>query len=210
MRYFSFAPLPRWAAAFAIAFGLLAAVGCGPSDEIRTYQVKKPTDQPAAAPAEPTPDGPAKVRLLGAIIPVKEVSWFVKFSGPTEQVDAHEKEFDEFVRSIRVTEDPRQLPTFTAPPAWKQQPARQMRVATFAVGDGPNAPQVYISTPFGGSLLENVNRWREEVGAKRVTTAELPNVTTELLLGTAKAYRVDARGPGGKGGGMMRPPFAGQ
>jgi len=204
-------PLPGRAAAFAVAFGLLAAVGCGQGDEIRTYQVKKPTDQPpAAAPAEPTPEGPAKVRLLGAIIPVKEVSWFVKFTGPIEAIDAHEKEFDELLRSIRVTDDPRQPPTYKAPAGWKEQPARQMRLVTFAVGDGPSAPQAYISTPFGGSLLENVNRWRDEVGAKRVTAAELPNVTTEVLLGTVKAYRVDARGPGGKGGGMMRPPFAGQ
>ena len=42
-----------------------------------------------------------------------------------------------------------------------------------------------------------------------MTAEQLPAETKELLLGTVKAYRVDARGPGGKGG-MMRPPFAGQ
>lgn len=199
----------RRAAAFAIAIGLLAQFGCGPSDEIRTYQVKKPADAPAA-PAEPTPDGPAKVRLLGAIIPVKDGSWFVRFLGPVEAIDPHEKEFDEFVNSIRVSDDPRTPPTFTAPPGWKELPRKQMRVVTFAVGDGPNPPEVYISTPLGGSVLENVNRWRVDfVGVKRLTAAELPAATKELMLGTTKAYRVDVRGPGGKGGGMMRPPAGG-
>lgn len=202
--------LPLRAAALGYAVMLCSAVGCGSNDEIKTYQVKKPADNPAAASqAEPTAEGPAKVRLLGAIIPIKDGNWFVKFSGPTEVIDAHEKEFDAFVNSIRVADDPRKPPTYTAPSGWKEQPARQMRLVTFAVDDKPNSPQVYISTPFGGSVLDNVNRWREEVGAKRATAAELPSVTKELLLGTTVAYRVDARGPGGKGG-MMRPPFAGQ
>lgn len=203
------APLPRRAAALAVAAGLLAALGCGPGEEIRTYQVKRSSETTAAAPAEPTPEGAAKVRLLGAIIPVKDASWFVKFTGPVEAIDPHEKEFDAFVQSIRVTDDPGTSPTYTAPAGWKELPARSMRLVTFAVGDGPGAPQAYISTPFGGSLLDNVNRWREEVGLKRVTAAELPTATTEVQLGTVKAYRVDARGPGGKGG-MMRPPVGGK
>ena len=206
MPYSVVAPLPRRAAAFAVAAGLLAAVGCGPSDEVRTYQVKKPTEPPV----DTTPEGPAKVRLLGAIIPVKDRSWFVRFLGPVEVVDAHEKEFDEFLNSIRVSDDPTKPPTYTAPPGWKEQPPKQMRVVTFAVGDGPNPPEVYISTPLGGSVLDNVNRWRVDfVGVRRVTGDELPTTTKELTLGTTKAYRVDVRGPGGKGG-MMRPPFAGQ
>jgi hypothetical protein len=200
----------RRAAGFAVAVGLLASFGCGSNDEIRTYQVAKPTDKtaPVVVQAEPAPDGPAKVRLLGAVIPVKEVSWFVKFTGPIEQIDANEKAFDEFLNSIKVTDDPRKPPEYKAPAGWKELPARQMRLATFAVSEAPDAPQVYISTPFGGSLLENVNRWRGEVGAKPVTAAELPTATKELMLGATKAYRVDARGPGGKGG-MMRPPMMG-
>ena len=49
----------------------------------------------------------------------------------------------------------------------------------------------------GGTLLDNVNRWRKEVGLAEVTEAQLPQVVTEISLGSKKAYQVDFRGPGG-------------
>jgi hypothetical protein len=81
--------------------------------------------------------------------------------------------------------------TFTPPGEWKppQKP-----------------PELYISEKFQGTLLMNVNRWRDEVGIARVTEAELPKVTTEVLHGGTKAYKVDFTGPGGK---KKMPPFAG-
>jgi hypothetical protein len=190
---------------FWAAFGLVAALGCGP-EPIRSYEVPKPPETPTP---EPTPDGPAKVRLLGAIIPVGEgQSRFIKFSGPVEKIDPHEKAFDAFLNSVRVSDDPKNPVTFTPPPTAKPGPPRAMRLVTFQFGEGEKSAELYISDPFGGSVLENVNRWRDEVGLKRVIPAELPKVTTEVTLGTVKAYKVDFRGPGGKGG--MRPPFAGQ
>jgi hypothetical protein len=51
---------------------MIALVGCGPSDPIRTYDVKREKDETPAVAA-----GPDKYRLLGAIIPAGEDSWFV-------------------------------------------------------------------------------------------------------------------------------------
>ena len=93
------------------------------------------------------------------------------------------------------------------PPGWKEAAARQMRVATFTPPGEGAQPELYVSTPFGGTLLMNVNRWRvDDAGLPAVAEAELPGVTTEIKLGEAKAYKVDFKGPGGnkKGG-----PFAG-
>ena len=185
--------------------GLLAATGCGPSDEVRTYTVPKAAQKDAAGSDQP--DGPAKGRLIGAVVPAGEgQNWYVKFSGPVDAVTAHEKAVDEFIRSIRVTGG---KPTWTAPPGWKEGPRRMMRVVTFIPPGEGKPPELYISDPLGGSLLANVNRWRKEIGLKDVTEADLPNVTTEAQFGDVKGYRLDYRGPkepaaAGMGG---MPPF---
>jgi hypothetical protein len=192
----------RGAVAFA-AIGMAALLGCAPSESIRSYDVKREK-------GEDSPGGPDRVRLLGAIIPVDaENSWFVKFTGPIDEISPHEKAFDEFVASIRVPGG-NAPPTYTAPSGWKEGGKRMMRVATFTPpGEWkPPArpPELYISEKFQGTLLANVNRWRDEVGVSRVTEAEVPKVTTEVMLGSSKAYKVDYRGPGGK---KKMGPFAG-
>ena len=191
-------PAPR--ALVLVSAALIAVVGCGRDPEIRSYDVKA-----EGSAVKPAPPGEVKARLLGAIIPVGDSSWFVKFSGPIEQIDPHERGFDAFLNSLRFSE-PGKPPTWTVPPGWAEGPPRQMRVVTLQPAEG-KAPDLYISSPFGGTLLANVNRWRGEVGLPDVGPDDLPKVTTEVMLGTTKAYRVDFRGPGGKGG-MMRPPFA--
>ena len=71
------------------------------------------------------------------------------------------------------------------------------------------APDLYVSDPLGGDLLQNVNRWRTDfVGIPAVTNVK--DVVTEIQLGGTKAYRVDFRGPGGKGGGMGGPFMGGK
>lgn len=187
-------------------FALFA--GCGPAEQVKTYTVPK---DPAKADAEVKPaDGAVKSRLLGAIIPVGDnLSRFVKASGPVEKIDPHAEAFDAFVKSVRVTKDPANPVTYTVPEGWRPGPAKQMRVVTFLAGPPDKQVEVYISDPFGGSLLANVNRWRGEVGLKDVTDADLAAETTPLTLGETKAYKVDFRGPGGKSG-MMVPPFAGK
>ena len=134
-------------------------------------------------------------------------SYFVKFDGRTEQISPHEKAFDDFISSIRVSGDGKRA-TFTAPPGWKQDTTNQNRVVTFTPPGEGEQPQLYISKPFGGTLLMNVNRWRtDNAGLPQVTEAELPKVTTEVMLGNTKAYKVDFKGPGSNKKKM--PPFAG-
>ena len=82
-----------------------------------------------------------------------------------------------------------------------------MRVVTFVPPGSGKPPELYVSDPFSGTLLANVNRWRKEVGLKDVTEAELPTVTTEVKLGDVTAHMMDFRGPGGTSG---MPPFMGK
>jgi hypothetical protein len=64
----------------------LANTGCR-RDEIRAYSVPKEPKE--------------KVRLLAAIIPQKDQTWFVKLMGPADNVEAQRESFLKFVRSIR-------------------------------------------------------------------------------------------------------------
>jgi hypothetical protein len=183
---------------------------------VKTYRLEYPKNLPKAdAPAGPVhgggpsaPQTSGPVRLLGAIIPAGNgMSYFVKFVGPADKVDANEKDFDAFLNSVKVPGENGKPVGWTDPPGWKEAPARQMRLVTLQKADG-SAPDLYISDPFSGSLLDNVNRWRTgDVGLPRVTEADLPTVTKEVQLGGVKAHRVDFSGPGGKGG--MGPCFGG-
>lgn len=181
---------------------LVVLAGCRPADEVRTYTAPKSKDiqPPVAATGEDTD------RLLGVLIPAADGQLYsVKLSGPIAAVSAEADRFRTFAETIRVTADPTKPLTYTAPAGWKPGRERQMRLATFEIGSGPKPLEVAVFPPFGGTLLANVNRWREQVGAKPVADAELSTAATELKLGDSKAYYVDARGTGGAGG--MTPPF---
>jgi hypothetical protein len=200
-----------WLVALAAPCALLA--GCGPAndDGIKTYRVATHKGSGGGGgPVEPPPpvDQTPRERLLGAIIPVDaDKSYFVLFKGPVEKIEPHEKDFDTFLNSVKVPGDGGKPISWTVPPGWKEAPARQFRVVTIQK-DG--SPELYISDPFGGSLLLNVNRWRtDHVGLPKIAEADLKTVTKEQKFGETTGYRVDFRGPGGKGGGMGKPPFAG-
>lgn len=200
---------------FAILPGLLVA-GCGgPDDGIKVYKVatvpsKGPVIEDTGPPVEA---GPPKIRFLGAVVPTGDgQSYFVRFLGPVAEIDAHEKEFDAFLNSIRVPGDGGKPISWTAPAGWRESPASNTRVVNFivvpAAGPQDKPLEAYISVPFGGDLLSNVNRWRTDfVGLPKTTAAELPTMTKEVQLGATKGHRVDLRGPGAKKGAM--PPFMG-
>ncbi|MGL6097594.1 MAG: hypothetical protein ACRC7O_17570 [Fimbriiglobus sp.] len=195
-----------------VALSFCLAVGCAPAENIRTYTVPKataPAVEKPTLPGMPAPVAGGPVRLLGAIVPVGGSSRFVKFSGPDARITPHESAFDGFVKSLTVPAAANGELGFTPPAGATQVAGKMMRQTTFQFGPPGETVDLYISDPFGGSLLENVNRWRGEAGLDPVTEAELPTVTSELNLGGTKAFKVDFRGPGGKGG-MMTPPFAGK
>jgi hypothetical protein len=193
-------PFPRLATV-GTAVLLLLFTGCKPEDDVRTYTVareKEPEKKPA-----PSPEAPDKYRMLGAIIPAEPgYSWFVKFVGPNEVVSPHEAEFDDFVKSIKTGTGGQKL-TWTAPPKWTEAPPRPTRLVTLKNGPA----EMYLSGPFGGNLLDNVNRWRKEVGLRELKADELKDTLTEIPSNGVTANRVDLRGPTWSGG--MVAPFAG-
>lgn len=89
---------------------------------------------------------------------------------------------------------------YKAPPGWTLDPRpRMMRTMTFPLGSGDKAGEatvVKLPKTGTGGLLENVNRWRTQVGLKAVTSVnenDIPRVT----ISGQPAMLFDYAGPEG-------------
>ena len=208
--------------------GLLGAVGCGQRDEIARYTVPKLVPiEVAGTPGLPISSGmmPASTpasgpqATLGAIAPLEEVGWFFKLTGPPEAVLQHRSAFDAFIRSLRFSAGPDPKPSWDLPEGWEQRPAEGLRYATLRIGgqDPPLEltviPLPRTSTDTEKYILDNVNRWRGQVGLGPISASELSAqtqtltvdgrpVTTVLLVGPGSggAERSAASGSGGAAG----------
>lgn len=179
-----------------IALAMLA--GCRDDEEIRHYQVAKPdTSQNTKA---------DKVRLLGAIFPQPDRTWFFKMTGPIQEVQEHEAEFRQFIDSVRFNKDPEQPVKWTVPEGWRHEPGKGFRYATFLIGPKEKAFELIVSPLEGqaGSILANVNRWRGQIGLKPIGEVALAKVTQPLKVEGGPATLVDMKGPGSTAP-MMRP-----
>ena len=210
---------------------LVAAVavigGCGEKDQIERYTVEKPPvgepasqpdaarDTPSSVPptAETQPaEASAKVRLLGAIVARPSRTWFFKATGPAEAMAAHAEDFAKFVESIRFEDD---TPKWDLMEGWREEAGGGMRLATIKLGEAGDAPEIsviplaYRGDDAEGYLLENVNRWRRQVGLKNITAGQLADEIKRIELDGDAAILVDLTGTPAPDGahpmGMGRP-----
>jgi hypothetical protein len=135
--------------------------------------------------------GTEPTRLLAAIIPHDDRVWFLTLKGPQPVIAAQKSNFEQFVHSIQFpagsapsagppapsTAGERfRLSQWKTPEGWQEQPgSNAMRVTSFRVGSGEQTAEVIVSRiPQGqsGSLVDNVNRWRGQVGLGPVASAK--------------------------------------
>jgi hypothetical protein len=165
---------------------LFMVSGCKPDDPIRTYTVPKDT----ALATTPT-DGQA-YRFLGAVLPIDDkYSFFVKFVGPTAVITAEAKAFDDFLGSVGPVTNSNEKPKYTVPDGWTVAGEKPTRIVTLTKGKA----EMYLSGPFGGNLLENINRWRKEIGLRELRSDELKEAVKEIPYGKGNGYRMDESGP---------------
>jgi hypothetical protein len=174
------------------ALAATALLGCQ-EEAISHYQVSKPE----------------MVRLRAVILPRDQETWFIKLLGPATRVEEQSKAFVQFLDSVQFTKDPKEPMTWKAPEGWKRRPSKSTtRYATLYAGPSDAEVEVTI-VKLGknfGTLLDNVNRWRAQIGLSAIAKDELPRVTSERKVGGVAATLVDLTGPGvGKG----RPGLAG-
>jgi hypothetical protein len=175
----------RWAIGMTLSLPTLVISGCG-EDEIRHYKALR-LEQPKP-PARAAVQGDR--RLLAAIIPHGERTWFFKLMGPSAAVAEHVETFEQFVRSIRFGGD-RGI-TWDTPSNWKEMPGSESRFATLRLNSDP--PLELTVVPLGreaGSLVDNLNRWRQQIGLDPIRASEVGQMTKSLQLDGAEATLVD-------------------
>jgi hypothetical protein len=133
------------------------------------------------------PDHSQPKRILAAIFPHADRTWFFKLAGPNDLVQSQKANFDTFVQSIRFDDaggTPSPAPVadanlpikFALPAGWQQEPASQasqFRVASFTVGTADDHAEAVVTHTVkdSGSMLDNINRWRGQVGLDPVDDA---------------------------------------
>jgi len=170
---------PKWVGRLVWAGFWIALVGCQQSDPIREYSIAKPPPpkkaplparaarSPEVPPAPPRTD-PTTHRILGAILPQGEVSWFVKLQGPVKSTREAVEPFLRFVRSFDFSEG---KPVWKLPESWKDgsNPDGKGRFATLEIPLGSETLEVTVTelkspgSDLESYLLANINRWRGQL-----------------------------------------------
>jgi hypothetical protein len=185
-------------AVLAVSLAILA--GCQ-QDEIQHYQAPRleiPPQQKQAGAVGPQ-------RMITAIFPQQDRTWFFKLTGDPDEVQKHIEEFEHFLKSVRfVKGDP--PVTWTVPQGWQREAGAGLRLATFRFGAKENPLDVTV-TPLGreaGSLASNIKRWRDQLGLPAADEKELAKSAREMDVDGVKVTIVDLTGTS-KG---RMPPFA--
>lgn len=169
----------RFTLGLALVTTALLAGGCRKKEPIARYK----------APKEPT------WRMLGAIVPSGEQTWFFKAVGPGRRLAEHKEEFSGLLRSVKFEGGE---PRWTLPSGWKEERgAGGERLATLRFGRGDPLLELTVVRLEGtaGGALANVNRWRGQLGLEPVSAGELARVTFAQEVGGAPATVVDFEGP---------------
>jgi hypothetical protein len=99
-------------------------------------------------------------------------------------------------------------PGWQVPAGWQETAAGQFLVAKFLVKGADNAQaavNVSASAGDGGGLVENVNRWRTQLGLDRMAESDINKLATPLVVGAGgKAVLVDMNGTDPQSGQKTR------
>ena len=151
------------------------AAGCG-KDEIRVYQA--PQDAPPVAAANPqgkTPQNSPASEIPGSAA-----------SGSSSSVGSESSASE------------RPAVPWTVPAGWEEKPASGMRVASYGVKrtDGRSVDISVVAMGGGaGGELENVNRWRDQIGLEPATEADLAGLRSIIPAGNRQVvmYQLDGK-----------------
>jgi hypothetical protein len=205
---------------------IFCTTGCKPTEQISKYTAPHEATSEDVEPDLPEPAA-AGQRILGLIAEGQAVNgqpqwWFFKLRGSPEAVGRREAGLKQFAASLKIPSDNEKIPKFDLPKGWKVARANKEFVL-FVIRTGHSFTPLDLEvSQVGGSLLQNVNRWRVqqldmEKGAwtqeqldkltsqdpeKADPNAELRPLKVEK--DAKKIYWVDLRGPGAKKN-MMAP-----
>lgn len=153
-------------------------------------------------------------RILGAIAAEESGTAFFKMRGNAALVGAEKENFIKWVRDSRASksapatttnpampsaspDSPKPELKWTLPEGWTTAPAAPMRYASFAVEkNGEKADISIVTFPGeGGNDIDNINRWRQQIGLPAVGAEVLKSLIVPEHAGDVRLDSVDMSGP---------------
>lgn len=187
------AKISRPLAAIGLLVILSVLCGCQADDQIKRYQVAR-----AELPH----------RMLGAVVPQGEREWFFKVTGANELVSQHADDFTTFVKTIKFGEGDDTDPQWELPEGWTLEPGEGMRFATIIIPTEEQPLELtVIPLPVqpNAGLLDNINRWRSQLGLIPLDAEGLATETTTIELAAGTATLVNLVGKSGASAPMSSP-----
>ncbi|MCC9599703.1 hypothetical protein LOC67_03945 [Stieleria sp. JC731] len=182
----------------------IVVTGCTPEPEISTYTISKRT------PAELIP---GKQRMLAVIVPRQSDAWFFKIMDNEDAVDGVADQFKSFVQSVEFGDSGQPILN-PLPESWRLGGEKPMRFATVYINTDNKQLELSVSTlPLSGDyenyVLQNVNRWRNQVGLKPSEEQFAGGEAFDVASADKQAVLADFVGEPGQSSGSMMPSMAG-
>ncbi|MFM7163343.1 MAG: hypothetical protein ACKO3P_23580 [Planctomycetaceae bacterium] len=220
--------VPSRPPAFWLGLGLaLLVMGCDSGEPVRRYTAERipvagkakfpQRAEPATAAPRRKPQGNPTDRMLGAIVPRADQTWFFKLQGPLSATTDVLPVFLNFMTRLSFEND---QPAWKLPEGWEQVESPVAgRFATIRVPLEPGPAELTVTAlKSPASDVEeyvrlNVNRWRGQMSLPEQTAAEFVErkVSIQLQDGTP-VWLVNLEGwlgsSGGRGTGGGRGPMA--
>jgi hypothetical protein len=167
----------------------------------------------------PATDGKPQQRMLAAIVPQPTQTWFFKLMGPFDIVTAQKSNYDQFIHSLKFpppdqdaaaaapadqASPPTDAPTtqpnpiiYVVPAGWNQKTEQNaFRVVAFDIPAGNQSGSVVVARmpANSGTILDNINRWRQQVHLDPLADpSQIP--VQSLKIGGLDAMMWDIEGP---------------
>jgi hypothetical protein len=160
------------------------------------------------AEADPKKDG----RIIAAMTSNGSSTLFFKMRGNAALTEAQKSEFIKWVAAVCNSQGGNKSPQsanamssqssdnpqikWQLPTGWSEVPPSAMRYASFSAGVNENKIDISIVMfpGDGGSDIENVNRWRGQIGLPPMSEAAITSQITTLKAGDATFAAIDIAG----------------
>jgi len=161
------------------------------------------------ADADPKKDG----RIIAAMTTTGNSTLFFKIRGNSALTESQKNEFTKWIVAVcnsqggnksaqaanatpsSQSSDSPQI-KWQLPPGWNEVPPSAMRYASFNAGANENKVDISIVTfpGNGGNDIENVNRWRGQIGLPPMSEEAMTSQVTTLRAGDATLAAIDITG----------------
>ncbi len=189
----------------------LCSGGCGPKEQIAKYKIRKDKSDFLEKMTQATPEKkPVESRMVVGLVQAAQDCWFFKVHGPKSQVTATEKQWREFLASVRIENA---VPKWETPEGWKMKAVSRMAAsaggyANFQI-NSEDPPLLLKISRLGGQqdLFQNATRWRGQLGLPPIARQDAQSQYVKTEYADGKMILFDHSGSGGSGG--MGAPFMG-